>query len=157
MVNPQLGGIKGLPTNLFSNNLGNTSGSDNTIESQRAVDGLFASCEDSDTWASYPKNIGHNSREGRRKRKSNQLDNESGGRARLGAVDPDDLDEETVILKRAKMKKLQNEFKDDAELTKELENFRLLSQNSSDSKDSDDFWDKLSNDDDIISQMNLFL
>ncbi|KAJ9575150.1 hypothetical protein L9F63_025900 [Diploptera punctata] len=153
MVNPQLGGMKGLPTELVSQNLRNSTSTDNIAESQRAVSDLFASCDDADSWASYSKPRSRNSKERRRKRKYRTND-ESGLKARLGAIDPDELEEEAAILKRMREETLENEFEEDAELTSELEKFRLISQNASGCRD-DDFWNKISDPEDIYSQLDL--
>ena len=155
MVNPQLGGMKALPTDLVSKSLRSSSSQDTAAESQQAVDDLFASCDDADNWASYPKPKRRNSMDRRRKRKSSNTNDESGGRARLGPVDPDELDEETVILKRMREETLENEFGEDDELNDELNKFRLISQNASHSKDDDDdFWN-IPDAEDIFSNMDL--
>ncbi|PSN57037.1 hypothetical protein C0J52_01750 [Blattella germanica] len=156
MINPQLGGMKGLPTDLVAKSLKTSSTRDNAGESERAVDDLFASCDDADNWASYPKQRKRHTNERRKKRKANRSNDESGGRARLGSVDPDDFDEETTILKRMRETTLETEFEEDAELNSELEKFRLLSENMSDYKDNDedDFW-KRTDPDDLFSQIDL--
>ncbi|XP_069698841.1 uncharacterized protein [Periplaneta americana] len=159
MINPQLDGMKDLPTNLTSSNQNVSSKEDEAAEAARAVEDLFASCDDADKWASYPRPKRRNTNERRRKRKSTRSPNyETGGRARLGPVDPDEMDEETAILKRMRESKLEPEFEEDLELSSELEKFRLISESGAhykDDDDDDDFWRRTPDPDELFSQMDI--
>ncbi|XP_034245018.1 uncharacterized protein LOC117647399 [Thrips palmi] len=190
MINPQLDGIKGFPSAELSaswtgsaalptarNPSPSSPSSPRLSEAQEAVNQLFASCADSDTWASYSCSsadtapapaaprpaartrtlCGHADRRKRPASGMVPMVPDVGPRVRLSALGADHVDEEVTILKEIRDARLEAELQEDAELSSELEKFRLLASGERPvgfSSFRDDFWRGTPDPEDIFTQLD---
>ncbi|KDR16835.1 hypothetical protein L798_09357 [Zootermopsis nevadensis] len=72
----------------------------------------------------------------------------------VGAVDPEDLDEETAILKRARKSNVEAEIKQSREVTSEVEKIPFVPESRTQDEE-DDFWTKNLDLHDLFSDTDL--
>lgn len=153
MVNPQLGTTQSTPVPLQCTNTASSATKSKVTEDQSAVNSLFETCDDSDKWTSYSRRKYKKSYSKtveirkKRPRKSNSDRDEN---KCLFTYDPD-LEHELRLLKKMRENcQGLDEFKDDSELVKEIEKFRLMNEQI-----EEDFWDNAPDPEDLFSDLNI--
>lgn len=146
MVNPQLGGMKYLPTE--SENKSDKKKSI-PIEDQRAVDSLFDSCEDAGNWASYsePKQTISGTVQTNDERKSKRK------RQKVRKEQDTSTQVDRKIRNMKKLKKVVHkdlrDFEEDPELREELEKFRLITEAA-----EEDIWGDIPDPDELFAEID---